>query len=278
MEGRLMDEFDFLSRVPLGQYVPTQSILHRLSPLTKIIMFGALMIAVMFTPSRAGLIAGVVIVFLLLLLSKVSVGFALKGLLAPLPFLLIIAIIQVFLYSSKLDPTSLVSIGWFHITFSGLWAGGMLLIRFCAIILLLSLGGFVISTSELLQGLTRMLSPLNRIGIRTMDFIMIIQVTLRFLPFLAQSAERIAKAQASRGSDWGVKKKGLINRIRQVVPMLIPLFITSLRRSENLALAMDARAYGIFNQRTSMAEFRYTWKDAAGVILSVMVSLAIFIV
>jgi energy-coupling factor transport system permease protein len=273
-----MDEFDFLSRVPLGQYVPTQSILHRLSPLTKIIMFGALMIAIMFTPSRAGLIAGVVIVFLLLLLSKVSVGFALKGLLAPLPFLLIIAIIQVFLYSSKLDPTSLVSIGWFHITLSGLWAGGMLLIRFCAIILLLSLGGFVISTSELLQGLTRMLSPLNRIGIRTMDFIMIIQVTLRFLPFLAQSAERIAKAQASRGSDWGVKKKGLINRIRQVVPMLIPLFITSLRRSENLALAMDARAYGIFNQRTSMAEFRYTWKDAAGVILSVMVSLAIFIV
>ena len=273
-----MDEFDFLSRVPLGQYVPTNSILHRLSPLTKIVIFGALLTAVMFTPSRVGLIIGVAIVFILLLVSKVSVGFALKGLLAPLPFLLIIAIIQVFLYSSKLDPTSLVSIGWFHITLSGLWAGAMLLIRFCALILLLSLGSFVISTSELLQGLTRILSPLNRVGIRTMDFIMIVQVTLRFLPFLAQSAERIAKAQASRGSDWGVKKKGLVNRIKQVVPMIIPLFITSLRRSENLALAMDARAYGVFNKRTSMAESHFTWKDAAAVILSIMVSLAIFIV
>lgn len=273
-----MDEFDFLSRVPLGQYVPTNSILHRLDPLTKIIIFGALLIAVTFTPSRIGLAIGAVVILMALFISRVKISFALKGLLPPLPFLMIIAVIQVFLYSSKLDPTSLVSLGWFHITLSGLWAGLMLLIRFCALILLLSLGGFVISTSELLQGLTRILAPLNRIGIRTMDFIMVIQVTLRFLPFLAQSAERIAKAQASRGSDWGVKKKGLVNRIRQVIPMIIPLFITSLRRSENLALAMDARAYGLLNRRTSMTEIRFTWKDAFAVLISIMVSLVIFFV
>lgn len=273
-----MDEFDFLSRVPLGQYVPTNSVLHRLDPLTKIILFGALLIAITFTPSRIGLAIGVVFVLAALILSRVKLGFALKGLLSPLPFLLIIAIIQVFLYSSKLDPTSLVSWGWFHITISGLWAGIMLLIRFCALILLLSLGSFVISTSELLQGLTRVLAPLNRIGIRTMDFIMVIQVTLRFLPFLAQSAERIAKAQASRGSDWGTKKKGLVNRIKQIVPMVIPLFITSLRRSENLALAMDARAYGVYNRRTSLNEMHFSWKDAFAILISIMVSLAIFLV
>jgi energy-coupling factor transport system permease protein len=278
MEDRLMDEFDFLSRVPLGQYIPTNSLLHRLSPVAKIIAFGALLITLTFTPSRIGLAIGVALVFILLLLSKVKVGFALKGLLPPLPFLLIIAIIQIFLYSSSVDPTILASIGKIHITLNGLWAGIMLLIRFCALILLLSLGSFVISTSELLQGLTRILNPLNRIGIHTMDFIMIIQVTLRFLPFLAQSAERIAKAQASRGADWGVKKKGLINRIRQVVPMLIPLFITSLRRSENLALAMDARAYGVMNKRTSMTEIRFTWVDGLAVVLTTMASIAIFIV
>ena len=271
-----MDEFDFLSRVPLGQYVPTHSILHRLYPLTKIVIFGALLIAIMFTPSRIGLLIGVAVIFIALGLSKVNAAFALKGLLPPLPFLLIIAIIQVFLYSSRLDPTSLVSIGWLHITLNGVWAGIMLLVRFSALILLLSLGSFVISTSELLQGLTQMLSPLNRIGIRTMDFIMIIQVTLHFLPFLAQSAERIAKAQASRGSDWGTKKKGLVNRIRQVVPMIIPLFITSLRRSENLALAMDARAYGVMNKRTHMAETHFTMVDGFAIVISIMVSLAIF--
>ena len=272
-----MDEFDFLSRIPFGQYIPTQSVLHRLDPLTKILIFGAWIIAITFTPSRVGLILGVVVVFAALLLSKVKVGFALKSLIAPLPFLLIIAVIQVFLYSSALDPKIVASIGKVHITLSGIWAGGMLLIRFCALILLLSLGGFVISTSELLQGLNRALAPLQRLGIRTMDFIMVIQVTLRFLPFLAQSAERIAKAQASRGSDWGVKKKGLANRIRQVVPMVLPLFITSLRRSENLALAMDARAYGVLDKRTSMTEPHFNWKDASAILIGITISLAIFL-
>lgn len=273
-----MSEFDFLSRVPLGQYIPTGSFIHRLDPRAKIIMFGALLIAITFTPSYIGLAIGVAVLLLALLFSRVPVGFALKGLLAPLPFLLIIAVIQVFFYSSALDPHILLKLGKLSITSAGLLAGAMLLIRFCGLILCLSLMSFVTSTSELLHGLTRLLNPLNRIGIHTMDFIMIIQITLRFLPFLAQSAERIAKAQASRGSDWGQKRKGLLNRIRQVVPMLIPLFITSLRRSENLALAMDARAYGVLKYRTSMAELDFTWLDGLAVLISIMVSLAIFFV
>ena len=177
-----------------------------------------------------------------------------------------------------IDPQVLFTIGKIRITLAGVMAGMMLLIRFCGLILTISMMSFVISTSELLHGLTRLLAPLNRIGIHTMDFIMTIQVMLRFLPFLAQSAERIAKAQASRGSDWGQKSKGLMNRIRQVIPMIIPLFITSLRRSENLALAMDARAYGVLNTRTSMAVLHFTWIDALAVVISIMVSLAIFLV
>lgn len=272
-----MSEFDFLSRVPLGQYIPTGSFIHHFDPRAKIIMFGGLLIAITFTPSYLGLSISIVALLLALLLSKVPIGFALKGLIAPLPFLLIIAVIQVFFYSSALDPNILLKLGKLNITSAGLLAGAMLLIRFCGLILCLSLMSFVTSTSELLHGLTRLLNPLNRIGVRTMDFIMIIQVTLRFLPFLAQSAERIAKAQASRGSDWGQKRKGLINRIRQVVPMIIPLFITSLRRSENLALAMDARAYGVLNYRTSMTELDFTWLDGIAVLISLIVSAAIFL-
>ena len=273
-----MSEFDFLSRIPLGQYIPTGSIIHRLDPRAKIIMFGALLIAITFTPSYIGLANGIAALLLALLLSRVPIGFALKGLLAPLPFLLIIAIIQVFFYSSALDPDILIKMGKLNITSAGLLAGAMLLIRFAGLILCLSLMSFITSTSELLQGMTKILSPLNRIGIQTMDFIMIIQVTLRFLPFLAQSAERIAKAQASRGSDWGQKRKGLFNRIRQVIPMVIPLFIISLRRSENLALAMDARAYGVFKYRTSMTELDFSWSDGFAVLISIIVSLAIFFV
>ena len=116
--------------------------------------------------------------------------------------------------------------------------------------------------SELIHGLLRLLSPLNHL-IKTIDMVMVIQVMLRFFPFLTQSAERIAKAQASRGAEWGVKSRGLFTRIRQVVPLIIPLFLISLRRAENLALAMDARAYGYLDTRTSMQELHFTCRILA---------------
>jgi len=104
---------------------------------------------------------------------------------------------------------------------------------------------------------------------------MIIQVTLRFLPFLAQSAERIAKAQASRGAEWGIKSKGLSSRVKQIIPLIIPLFITSLKRSETMALAMDSRAYGYKNDRTSMYEYHFTWRDALFLVIVLLITAAI---
>ena len=107
---------------------------------------------------------------------------------------------------------------------------------------------------------------------------MVLQITLRFVPLLAQTAERIAKAQASRGAEWGGKTKGLINRIRQILPLIIPLFVISLRRSESLALAMDARAYGYLNYRTSITEMKFTPKDWAFLLLNIIVSLIVIYV
>ena len=111
-----------------------------------------------------------------------------------------------------------------------------------------------------------------------MDLVMVMQITLRFVPLLTQTAERIAKAQASRGADWGGKSKGLINRIKQLMPLVVPLFVISLRRAENLALAMDARAYGYLEYRTSMVEMKFTVTDALGVLLNLIVSLIIIYV
>jgi energy-coupling factor transport system permease protein len=108
-----------------------------------------------------------------------------------------------------------------------------------------------------------------------MDLVMVMQITLRFVPLLTQTAERIAKAQASRGAEWGGKTKGVINRVKQILPLVVPLFVISLRRAENLALAMDARAYGYLDYRTSMVEMKFTFTDALAVILNLIVSLMI---
>jgi energy-coupling factor transport system permease protein len=107
---------------------------------------------------------------------------------------------------------------------------------------------------------------------------MVMQVTIRFIPFLAQSAERIAKAQASRGAEWGTGKGGLLARTRQLIPLVLPLFLTSLRRAETMALAMDARGYDTVSRRTSMIVMHFTWKDGLAILLGVLAGAGVILV
>lgn len=271
-----MNEFDFLSKVSFGQYFPTDSVIHRRDPRMKIAGFTLLILAFTFSTSKLGLGLGILALLVGVILSKVRLSFALKGLLAPLPFLLLIAVIQVFFMVGPAGSQVLWSFGKIQITLTGIWAGATLLMRFLGLIMALSLASFCISTSEMIQGLGLLLKPLNRLKLRTIDLVMVLQVMLRFIPFLAQTAERIAKAQASRGANWGAKTRSLWSRIRQVVPLIIPLFVLSLRRSENMALAMDARAYGYLEQRTSLHEFKLRWSDLVFFCICITISLAIF--
>jgi energy-coupling factor transport system permease protein len=267
-----MNQFEFLPLVTIGQYFPTGSVLHRLDARTKLVVFSAFIIAITFTPSLLGLIVAIVAVWAGILLARVSIKAALKGLLIPLPFLLFIVVLQLLFFAPRVDAAFLVSWGPVHISLAGIWAAIIMLLRFVALIFCLSLSSFCLSTSEMITGLDHLLSPLRRIGIQTMDLVMAIQVTLRFLPLLAISAERIAKAQASRGSDWGAKKGGLVAKVKRVIPLIVPLFLTSLRRSESMALAMDARAYGLKDRRTSIYELTFHPRDLVFVLIGLIVS------
>lgn len=271
-----MNEFDFLSRVNIGQYFPTDSVIHRRDPRVKIAGFALLILFITFSTSRIGLAVAILALLAGVVISKVKLSFALKGLLPPLPWLLVIAVIQVFFIAGPVGTPVLLTIGKLHITMIGVWSGIMLLVRFTALILCISLASFTISTSEMIQGLGLLLKPLNKLGIHTSDLVMVVQVMLRFIPFLAQTAERIAKAQASRGGNWNAKTRNIVTRIKQIVPLLIPLFVISLRRAENMALAMDARAYGYLPQRTSYFEFKLRWSDVVFMLICATISLAIF--
>jgi len=272
-----MSDFEFLPQASIGQYMPTGSILHRIEPRSKLIAFGVLILAITFSPTAAGISIGLLAALLGLIIAQVPLKFALKGLLYPLPFLIFIAILQV-LFFPRADQAVLLSFGPVRITMESIWSGAMLIFRFVGLILTLSLMSYCISTSEMIHGLQKLLKPLNRIGIRSMDLVMVIQVSLRFLPFLAQSAERIAKAQASRGAEWGVRSRGLLARVRQVVPLIIPLFTTSLQRAETLALAMDARVYGYKEDRTSMFSYAFNWREVIFLFLILLIVLAIIFV
>jgi energy-coupling factor transport system permease protein len=212
-----------------------------------------------------------------LLLARIPLRFALRGLLGPLPFLLFLAVLQLFLTPPSNPGDVLWSWRFLQITGAGVVAAVTLLVRFTALILAIGLATSVTSSSELLVGMNALLRPLTRIGIPAEDAVMVIQVALRFLPLLAVTAERTAKAQASRGADWSPVKGNLVKQVKRIAPMIVPLFISSLGKAERMALAMDARAYGSHSPRGSMRELKFLWKDAAAVMLALLLSVAVFI-
>ena len=255
-----MNEFEFLRDLPIGQYMPGDSVLYRLDPRTRILATIAFLLVLTFAPNTVGLLIGLAAGVAGWRLARLHPGPALNGWRAALPFLLILALLQIIFQFRPETGVILYQNGWLVVSSGDLWAGINLILRFSAYIFVLGLASTVLSASQITRGLEALLHPLSEFGFPVHDLVMVVQVTLRFFPLLAQTAERIAKAQASRGADWSMRG-GPIQRARRMAPMIVPLFVTSLRRAENLALAMDARAYGSIPVRTSMIVLQFRRLD-----------------
>lgn len=273
-----MHDFEFLRYVTVGQYLATGSPLHRLDPRTRLVGGALLLIAVTAAPQLAGLGLALGITLLALLAARVPLNYALRGLLPPLPFIGFLAVLQMLIGPQADTLPLLLTLGPIHISGADLLASALLVARFAALILLISLSSAIISTSELVHGLQSLLRPLTALGLPTQDVVLMMQVTLRFLPLLALEAEHIAKAQASRGAEWGVGKVGLLRRIRQTLPLLVPLFLNSLQRAEALALAMEARGYYSGKGRTSMTELHFRAADVAALSAALALSALILLI
>jgi energy-coupling factor transport system permease protein len=257
-----MSEFEYLSKIALGQYLPANSPIHRLNPGIKLAGYILLILAVTLSKQLAGLGIALIAILLLLLLSQIPITFTLRGLRSPLPFILILAVFQLFMVSQRSSETPFFAWLFLQATMDGLLSAGMLCLRFIELVLLLSAASSTLSTLEIVYGLDILLHPLTWLGISTAPASMIIQIMLRFLPSLALSAEKIAKAQASRGAAWGNRKAGLIQKGRQLLPFLIPLFNVNLQQADALANAMLARCYGFNQKRTTLTGYSFGWKDA----------------
>ncbi|HEY3344473.1 MAG TPA: energy-coupling factor transporter transmembrane component T [Anaerolineaceae bacterium] len=273
-----MSEFEYLRYVQVGQYLPTGSWIHRLDPRARMLGTLALLAGMTLSTHLEGLALGLGMVVALLLAARIPLRYALRSLIPPLPFLLILVVLQFFFPPPGGPGGVLFQYGILRITVAGIYAGLALLVRFSGLVLAISLASYVISNSELIRGLEALLTPFTRIGLPTQDFVMMVQVMLRFLPFLAQAAERIAKAQASRGANWGTHSGGPLSRVRQSFPLLIPLFLNGLRRAEALALAMEARGYSNRAHHTSMLELSFRWRDGLAILCAVGLGLAVFFI
>ncbi len=209
--------------------------------------------------------------FLPVILATVLAEFPIKpylrNLLIPLPFLLILAVLQVFFNANTAVSPVLFQLGKNIITPQDIQNGAMLLVRFAGLVGVISLAALILKPSETARAFESMLSPLMKLKIPTQDLALMMLVTLRFIPLLQQTASRIARAQTARGADWGGRGGGIGARVRRIIPVIIPLFVNTLQRSENLAAAMQSRGYSSTQKRTALMPMHFRTVDGVVVIL-----------
>ncbi len=270
-----MSQFEYLNRISIGQYLPIDSPIHQRNPAIKLACTSILVLAIALSKQFHGLLFSLIFLLLLLILSKTPFKYALRGMLTPLPFIFVIALIQLFLASHRSIQTPLFSWWFFSVTLDGILNAVSLFLRFIALVWLLTIASATISTLEMVYGLDILSRSLQIIGIRSGSAAMVMQIMLRFIPILALSAEKIAKSQASRGALWDSHKGGLIQRIRQVLPLIVPLFTVSLQQADTLANAMLARAYGSAVKRTGLYQYHLDLADGLFFLVTLIVSFLI---
>lgn len=270
-----MENFEFLRHITIGQYLPTGSSLHRLDPRVKLVAFTILCGAFILGSGPAGIFLGLIVLLGLIALASIPLRYALQGLRPALPWLLLLAVLQLFMVRPSAQSDVIWSWGFLSLTIGGVQMAVVTLGRFGALILLVSLLTFSTDITSLTHGAESLLRPFQRIGLPAHELALVATIALRYVSLLARQMEQVVKAQASRGADFGRGHGGLIQRVRQIFPLLIPLFLTSLERAEALVLAMETRCYTGGRGRSHLIRLRSRPTDYAALGIALLLTLAI---
>ena len=247
-----------ISDITLGQFFPGESPLHKLDPRTKIILAILFIVAVFLVNNPAGFLLLALFVTFLIAISRISFTVVLKGI-KPIIFVLIFtSLINLFMTVGEGDPL-------FKFWIIKIYKEGIIRAVFMSVRVILLIVGtsmfltYTTSPIALTDGIESLLKPLKYIGVPVHLFAMMMTIALRFIPTLVEETEKIMNAQKSRGADF--TSGGLIKRAKALVPILIPLFVSSFKRAEELATAMECRCYRGDVNRTKYIELKYKSVD-----------------
>ena len=251
-----------MKEITFGQYYPSNSFVHKMDARIKILLTIAYIVAVFLVRSYhfLGFLACFSFVVLTTIVAKIPFGKVLKSVKAILFFILLSAVIQI-LFNKNGTP---LWEGGF-ITDLGLLSAGFIVARITLIVLGASLLTFTTSPVEIADGIESLMYPLKFIKFPVHEFALIMSIALRFIPTLIGETDRIIKAQKARGADF--ESGNLLKRAKALVPILIPLLVSSFRRADELADAMDARCYSGSKGRTKHKKQRITYRDILGILV-----------
>ena len=259
--------------ISFGQYYPAKSVIHALDPRAKVILATILIVCTFLCNNLLGFGVLTAAVLCLVLVSRIPLRVILRSLRAILMIIVFTSVINVFMTGGeqRLTPEN-----WpIAIYAEGLWNALFMVLRVS--ILIIATGIFLTYTTTpiaLTDALEQLMAPLKKIRVPVHDFAMMMTIALRFIPTLTEETEKIMNAQKARGADFTTGS--LLSRVKALIPILVPLFVSAINRAFDLASAMECRCYHGGEGRTRLNVLRYRGVDVAAMIFAVGFGVALF--
>lgn len=248
--------------ITIGQYIPGESFVHKLDPRTKIISSLLFVISLFILNSFIGYAAMALFLAFIVFNAKISPRYLYKGLKPVFILIVFTAILNVFMTKGS-DNNLLFQYKFLSIYKEGVNTAGFMAIRLILLIMGTSVLTLTTSPIELTDGIEKLLKPIGPQIAH--ELAMMMSIALRFIPTLMDETDKIMMAQKARGADF--ETGGLVKKAKSLIPLLVPLFISSFKRADELAMAMEARAYRGGVGRTRMKVLKFTIRDTVTFIL-----------
>ncbi|MDR3090738.1 MAG: energy-coupling factor transporter transmembrane protein EcfT [Clostridiales bacterium] len=260
-------------RTAIGQYYPAKSIAHELDSRVKLVMTITYVVVAFFVESAGGYCFVTGALFVAVYLSKVPLKFILRGLRAVWALLIFTAVLNVF-FTPPIDSADLLlNLGFAQISESGLIMAAKMAVRLMLLVTFSSMLTLTTTPLALADAIEFFLAPLAKIGFPAAEVAMMMTIALRFIPTLIDEMDKIIKAQKARGADF--ETGSLMRRVKALVPILVPLFISAFRRADDLATAMEARCYRTDVKRTKLRSLKMTRQDYMAILMTALFAVCV---
>lgn len=256
----------------IGRYIPGNSPLHKMDPRAKLLLIFFYVFIVFIANSVLTYALLGIYTLAIVILTKVPLRYILSGLKPILWVILFTFILHIFLTK---EGDLLVDFGWLKIYEGGLKQGIFISLRLLYLIIMTTILTLTSTPIEITDGMESLLAPFKKIGLPTHELALMMSISLRFIPTLMQETEKIMKAQAARGVEF--TSGPIKDRMKAVVPLLIPLFISSFKRAEELAIAMEARGYRGGEGRTKLRLLQWRGLDTFMLVLLFATAAVLFL-
>ncbi len=260
-----------LKNITIGQYFPGESVIHNLDPRIKIIAVIFYIASLFFMNEFVYYIPAVVLLGVTIGLARLPVKYIFKGLKPILILIIITFLINMFMtpgeVAFRVGPLTATEEGIRQASFMGI---RLILLVVCTTVLTLTTSPILLT-----DGIEKLLEPFKKIGVPSHELAMMMTIALRFIPTLLEETDKIMKAQMARGADF--ESGNIIKRAKNLIPLLVPLFISAFRRADDLAMAMEARCYRGGDNRTRMRELKLRKPDIVFFLIVFIYLIAIII-